>query len=103
LGYWCPICKVPPIVDGEFDERLHWSEYQGFLWCSECNIDLPSALCVPLEGEPDPERPWAKVGPAAAVEVFLDTVDHALSLAIKQGAPMAHPDAPETGSSEVQL
>lgn len=27
LGYWCPICRVPPMVDGQYDERMHWSEY----------------------------------------------------------------------------
>lgn len=47
LGYHCPVCKYD-IDDGKnFDERLHWSEYNGFLWCSVCNKDYPSALCQP--------------------------------------------------------
>lgn len=78
LGYWCPVCKVPARADdGNFDERLAWSEYEGFLWCSVCNRDYPSALCVPLEGEADPGRPWVLVGADAAVQVFLDTVQTA--------------------------
>lgn len=39
LDYWCPICKI------EVDEGLQWSEYNGFLWCEKCNLDIPSALC----------------------------------------------------------
>lgn len=47
LGYHCPVCKYKRIVKGEFDERLHWSEYNGFLWCRKCDKDYPSALCQP--------------------------------------------------------
>ena len=40
LGYACPIC-------GAADEvNLHWSEYNFFLWCKKCNLDIPSCLCV---------------------------------------------------------
>lgn len=40
LGYVCPIC-------GEGNEvNLHFSEYNSFLWCENCNIDIPSCLCV---------------------------------------------------------
>ena len=40
LGYACPIC-------GSSDEiNLHWSEYEFFLWCKKCNLDIPSVLCV---------------------------------------------------------
>ena len=78
LGYWCPICKVPPVApDGEFDERLTWSEYRGFLWCYECELDIPSALCVRLDVEKDPERSWVNAGIADAIKVFLDTVEQA--------------------------
>lgn len=45
LGYHCPVCKYENVTEGEFDERLHFSEYNGFLWCSVCNKDYPSALC----------------------------------------------------------
>jgi len=44
-GYHCPVCKYENVVDGEFDQRLHWSEYNGFLWCQVCNKDYPSAIC----------------------------------------------------------
>ena len=84
LGYVCPVCKVPPIVDGEFDERLHWSEYNAFIWCEVCNVDWPSALCVPLEGVKDPERPWTNVGREDAVTVFLSTIQQAVDHAAEQ-------------------
>lgn len=76
MGYRCPVCLVPAIVGGDFDQRLTWSEYEGFLWCEVCNVDYPSAFCVPLDGEAerDAERPWVKVGMAAAIGIFLDTV-----------------------------
>ena len=76
LGYWCPVCRVVPLEDGNFDERLHWSEYEGFLWCSVCNRDYPSVLCVRLDGEPS--QPWEQVGVEAAVGVFLGTVESAI-------------------------
>jgi rubredoxin len=39
LGYVCPVC-------GEGNEvNLHWSEYNGFLWCDTDNLDIPSCLC----------------------------------------------------------
>lgn len=47
LDYHCPVCKYEHIVDGNFDERLQWSEYNGFIWCSVCNVDYPSVLCQP--------------------------------------------------------
>jgi hypothetical protein len=83
LGYWCPVCKVDAVVDGEFDERLHWSEYPGFLWCSICDVDYPSALCVPMHTTPDPERHWVKAGPDAAISVFLDTIEYAQARAVE--------------------
>ena len=48
LGYHCPICKYKLMVKGNYDERLHWSEYNGFIWCEVCNRDYPSVLCMPL-------------------------------------------------------
>ena len=65
LGYHCPACKYPRVVDGTFDERLLWSEYDGFLWCAICNRDYPSCLCLPDE----PER---------AIGVYLSTVGDAI-------------------------
>jgi hypothetical protein len=47
LGFHCPVCKYDLATDGEYDERLEWSEYNGFLWCSVCDEDYPSALCMP--------------------------------------------------------
>lgn len=39
MGYYCPIC-------GMRGDDLQWSEYNSFLWCATCNIDIPSCLCV---------------------------------------------------------
>ena len=47
LDYHCPVCKYKNVVKGNYDERLQWSEYNGFIWCSTCNKDYPSALCQP--------------------------------------------------------
>jgi hypothetical protein len=56
MDYACPICCKPitehiEIFDekGEIKpeyERLHFSEYNGFMWCENCNIDIPSFLCL---------------------------------------------------------
>lgn len=77
LNYWCPVCEYDDVADGEYDERLDWSEYNGFLWCSVCNKDYPSVLCVPLKGEKDPSRPWKYAGIDDAIKVFLDTIQSA--------------------------
>ena len=64
LGYHCPVCKYDTVDDkGNFDERLHWSEYSSFIWCQVCNRDYPSALC-----QPDIDK---------AIGVFLDSIEHA--------------------------
>lgn len=73
LGYRCPVCKR----EGERDELLEWSEYEGFIWCPECNRDYPSCFCVPLDAQPDPERPHVYAGWAEAIDVFLDIVQSA--------------------------
>lgn len=94
LGYWCPVCRVAPMHGGSFDERLQWSEYAGFLWCSECNYDYPSALCVRLEGEVIPQRAvdgtliepsymWG--GRDYAVSTFLGSVESAIRAARRSG------------------
>lgn len=61
LGYKCPVCDYEPEVNGEYDERLSWSEYNGFIWCSVCNKDYPSALCCTDINK--------------AIDVFLDSVE----------------------------
>lgn len=63
LGYHCPVCKYPHDNGEIYDERLHWSEYNSFIWCSVCNKDYPSALCMP-----DINR---------AIDTFLQTVKDA--------------------------
>ena len=42
LNYHCPVCKYKNIVNGNYDQRLEWSEYNGFIWCSVCNKDYPT-------------------------------------------------------------
>lgn len=66
LGYHCPKCKYKTVVGGEYDERLDWSEYNGFIWCRICNKDYPSAIC-----QPDPKK---------ATEIYLATVKDAIIL-----------------------
>jgi hypothetical protein len=80
LGYRCPACRAAHETDGNYDERLHWSEYNGFLWCETCDLDWPSALCVPLDTAPD-DREWVNAGPAAAIDVYLATVKDAVTRA----------------------
>lgn len=58
LGFSCPICMKPvpkefnKIFDenGDIDElywdRLAFSEYNGFMFCKWCNIDIPSYMCL---------------------------------------------------------
>ena len=36
LGYICPTCK---------NKHLQWSEYNTFLYCGKCNLDIPSCFC----------------------------------------------------------
>ena len=47
LSFHCPKCKYKLVTKGNYDERLEWSEYNTFLWCSVCNKDYPSCLCLP--------------------------------------------------------
>ena len=49
LGYHCPVCEYQQVTHGEYDERLQWSEYNSFLWCTVCDKDYPSALCLPID------------------------------------------------------
>lgn len=72
LGYHCPVCEYEQIEDGNYDERLAWSEYNSTLWCYVCERDYPSFLCVPFRGEKNPERFWENVGPDDAMKVTYD-------------------------------
>ena len=51
LNYHCPVCKYKNIVNGNYDQRLEWSEYNGFIWCSVCNKDYPTCFCIPNKDE----------------------------------------------------
>lgn len=73
LGYRCPVCAV------QWDEALEWSEYRGFIWCPRCDRDYPSCFCVPVNADPNPERPHDYAGWDDAVKVFLDIVQDAKS------------------------
>ena len=89
LGYVCPICKNEAYhkdIDcfGEkgicfFDERLHWSEYDGFLWCAKCNLDIPSCFCVPGMDHKNRKRgmPWYQhYGIKDAIKIYLLSVGY---------------------------
>jgi hypothetical protein len=56
LDYACPLCTTG-IHEGisvfdkqgnikEAFQRLEFSEYNYFMWCSKCNLDIPSFLCL---------------------------------------------------------
>ena len=75
LGYHCPVCKYKHFADGRnYDERLEWSEYNGFLWCSVCNKDYPSCLCIPADTEP-PSFLKKKSPSDYAIEIYLDAIE----------------------------
>ena len=51
LDYNCPICHRHCVHCEDnpshlHDETLEYSEYNGFMWCPNCNIDIPSFLCL---------------------------------------------------------
>ena len=79
LGYACPVCG------NENADRLYWSEYSGFIWCEECNLDFPSCLGVkyspPAIGqEPLNDRERVEL----QTEIFLKTVSDAIERWRKQ-------------------
>jgi hypothetical protein len=55
MDYACPICTEMITEHTQvFDEdgnvkpeyqRLHFSQYQGFMYCEYCNLDMPSYFC----------------------------------------------------------
>jgi len=81
LGYHCPVCKYSEInnQNREWDERLQWSEYNGFIWCFVCNKDYPSCLCYNIQSKiPDyiyKAYPDCKTYIDLSIKTFLDTVE----------------------------
>ncbi len=63
FGYHCPVCEYEVENHGEYDERLHWSEYNGFVWCDVCTVDYPTCIC-----EKDPKK---------ATEIYLSCIKSA--------------------------
>ena len=47
LGFHCPVCRYFLFHGDAYDDRLTWSQYNGFLRCSVCDRDYPTALCMP--------------------------------------------------------
>jgi hypothetical protein len=80
LGYHCPVCQYRHFQGGQmiWDERLRWGEYNGFLWCSVCNKDYPSCLCIPMNEYP-PTYLKKKSAADYAIEVYLDSVESAIN------------------------
>jgi hypothetical protein len=76
LGYHCPVCQYPHMTSDHYDGRLHWSEYESLVWCSVCNVDYPSCLCLPA-------------GSARAIEVFLNSVGNAVARSAAAAATSA--------------
>ena len=70
LGYHCPVCEYETVVDGNYDERLTWSEYNSFMYCYVCDKDYPSAFCHPLE--PSEYTP-------GSVDIFLNAIRDAIA------------------------
>jgi len=71
LGYACPICGA------DDEENLYWSEYNYFIWCKKCNLDIPSILCVKyprprLSNEPLGERERVEF----QIKLFLECLEH---------------------------
>jgi hypothetical protein len=64
LGYACPIC-------GEAGDALEFSEYNSFLWCENCNLDIPSCLCIKTKNKKDRIT--------RATDIFLRSVKDALN------------------------
>ena|SRR5918911_1185375 len=73
LGFHCPVCQYPLFHDDEYDDRLTWSQYNGFLRCSTCDKNYPSSLCMP-----NVDR---------AIKIYLLCVKEAIERVRKQSAP----------------
>ena len=71
LGFHCPKCKYKLLnQEGNYDERLKWSEYQGFIYCRVCNKDYPSTICMP-----NPEK---------ATEIYLQCIEDAIFRSVRR-------------------
>jgi len=57
LGFLCPFRS---------NHFLEWSEYNGFLWCADCDRDMPSAICMPKIEK--------------AIEIYLDCIEDLTNL-----------------------
>jgi len=73
LGYHCPVCDYDIEKNGEFDERLTWSEYNGFVFCYTCNKDYPTCFCIPLSA-PLPGYVSADHPINYAIDIYLRSV-----------------------------
>lgn len=56
LDYFCPLCGKPPAEvlaedPDRPDEGLHFSEYNYFMWCERCNVDVPWPLCLKTDSK----------------------------------------------------
>lgn len=74
-GYACPVHG--PETEEELGNTLHFSEYNGFLWCEPCNKDYPSALCA--IGNSYRHRGESAID--SQIRVYLDTVELAVARA----------------------
>lgn len=46
LDFFCPVCGTEPIKQKKFDDSLDFSEYRYFMYCPNCNLDIPTFLCL---------------------------------------------------------
>lgn len=55
LGYSCPLCSSPVSkmdINNERESlRLEWSEYKNHMYCTKCNLDIPSFLCAEVSNK----------------------------------------------------
>lgn len=85
LGYACPLCGG----SSECDD-ITFSEYNGFMYCYKCDIDIPSCLCVQYY---TPKLSKKKMNKKEiikrATQIYLDTVLSAIQHSQKQGGTNA--------------
>lgn len=69
LGYYCPICNSK-------SKPLRFSEYNSFMWCPNCNLDIPSCLCK-MRHEPNIIDKHSPIRERIEMqtEIFLDSVE----------------------------
>ena len=70
LGYACPVCG------GADEATLDFSEYNGFIYCEHCNLDIPSCLCVKYE-KFNEHKLSKRDKIIRATEIFLATIKQA--------------------------